>query len=64
MTGPYGSSPSRSDQPAFTLIEVVAVAAIIALQISILLPSLARTRGISRRVVCAGGLHNIALGVA
>ena len=47
----------------FTLIEVLVVVAIIALLISVLLPSLARAKEMSRRTVCATRLHNIAVGV-
>ncbi|HOA72801.1 MAG TPA: prepilin-type N-terminal cleavage/methylation domain-containing protein [Phycisphaerae bacterium] len=54
---------ARSRRSAFTLIEILVVVAIIALLISILLPSLARAKEMSRRAVCASRLHNIGLAV-
>ena len=44
---------------AFTVVEMLVVAAVIALLITILLPSLGRVRGVARTTVCASNQHQI-----
>src|SRR3972149_2245949 len=56
-------SPPKSDRRAgFTLIEVLVVVSIIALLISILLPSLARARDQARAAVCLSKLRQMGIG--
>ena len=49
---------------AFTLIELLVVVAIIALLVSILLPSLKEARDLAERSACLGQLHHMGLGFA
>jgi len=55
------SPPARPGARAFTLIELLVVVAIIALLVSILIPSLTQAKDMARMVLCQSNLHHIAL---
>ena len=56
------SARRRRQGVAFTLIELLVVVAIIALLVSILMPTLAHAKELARRVACLSNLKNMAIG--
>lgn len=62
--GRLTASDSRRAIPAFTLIDLLVSMAIIAVLISLLLPSLSGIREATRRVVCSSNQHQVGLGIS
>ncbi|HOJ75631.1 MAG TPA: prepilin-type N-terminal cleavage/methylation domain-containing protein [Phycisphaerae bacterium] len=62
LTPDYSAPNHRRAASAFTVIEVLVVVAIIALLVSILVPSLTAARKSSRTVVCASNIRQIGMG--
>ncbi len=64
-TPPRAACPAagrlRADLPAFTLIEVLVVVAIIAALAGVLVPALSRSREAARRTSCLSNLHQMAV---
>ncbi len=56
-----GQALRRSSGQAFTLIELLIVIAIIAMLVSILLPSLTKAKQMAKNTMCLSNLHNFAL---
>ncbi len=54
---------AKRSKSAFTLIELLVVVAIIALLVSMLLPTLGRAKMITRRVYCKNNLHDAYIGI-
>ncbi len=56
--------PGRKSRPAFTLVELLIVITILALLLSILMPSLSRARDLAKKALCAQQLHTYGKQVA
>ena len=56
-------TPRRHHRSAFTLIELLVVVAVLALLVSIILPSYTRAQIQAKRTKCAANLHSLGLGM-
>ena len=63
LSGPVTFRRRKAGGGAFTLIELLVVVAIIALLVSILMPSLRMAKELARRSVCAGNLRSMHQGM-
>ncbi len=60
---PSRGRPVKGSRAGFTLIELLVVIAIIAILASLLVPTLARSKEMGRRVHCTGNLRQIGIGI-
>ncbi len=63
LSYPFFGDIDSVNRRAFTLVELLVVISIIALLVSMLVPTLSRIREMTRRTVCGANLHNLGLAV-